>query len=303
MRRFLLLTFILILFIIAMQLALLGWLSVPAPHYPVFAETQFEVIAHQSGAGLSPPNTLTAMRTALEVGTDVLEMDIHMSRDGHIMVIHDQTLDRTTSCSGKVMDKTLAELQACDKGFYFRPAKAFHYPYRGADVRIPTLHDVFTTFPAQRMIIEMKQDEPSLVSKFCQLLRSFNVQDYVVVGSFRQKSMDEFREACPEVATSATPKEATKFILAAKIGLSGIISPVYAALQIPPAIKPPGVRFLPDFNIITPSLVEAAHKKGVVVQAWTINETSQMKSLLAMGVDGIMTDYPDRLVDAALQHR
>ena len=296
MKRILLLLFIFCLFVMAVQLAVHLWLSTSAPQYAVFDTRQFEVIAHQGGGGVSPPNTLTAMRAALAAGADVLEMDIRLSRDGQIVVIHDQTLDRTTSCKGKVRDRTLAELRGCDKGFHFKSGKAF--PFRNLGIEIPTLKDVFRSFPGQRMIIEIKHAEPSLVPEFCQMIRSFDMQEHLVIGSFRQKPIDDFRKTCPEVATSATLKEATLFVLTDKMGLSGIISPVYTALQILPLLKISSMPFLPEFNIVTPSLVEQAHAKGIVVQVWTVNEARQMKSLFAMGVDGIMTDYPARLVDA-----
>ncbi len=293
MKRILKLLFILTLFILGVQLVVHVWLSTSAPQYAVFKGMQFEVIAHQAGAGISPANTLTAMRAALAAGSEVLEMDIHLSRDSHIVVIHDQTLERTTSCKGKVMDRTLSELQGCDKGFHFKRGKTSLYPFRNQGIKIPTLKEVFSAFPDQRMIIEIKQSEPPLVKQFCQLIRFFNMQDRLVIGSFKQTSMDDFRQTCPEVATSATPKEAALFVLADKIGLGGIISPAYAALQIPPILKLP---FLPDLNIVTPSMLTQARAKGIIVQVWTVNEVQQMKGLFDMGVDGIMTDYPARLV-------
>ncbi len=281
MKRMLKLAVILIIFIVSLQLAVHWWLSEPAPHFPVFAKKGFEVIAHRGGSEFAPPSTLEAMRSAAAAGTDVLEMDIHSSSDGHIVVFHDQTLDRTTSCHGGIKEKSLAELQTCDKG--------------SKGIRIPTLHAVFNAFQNKRMIIEIKQHEPSLVPGFCRLIRSFKKQDHLIVGSFRQEPLDEFRKACPEVATSATPKEATLFILAGKIRFSRLISPVYTALQIPPKVPLPGI--LPNIDVATPSLVEQAHEKNLAVQVWTINEAQQMQELIAAGVDGIMTDYPSKLRD------
>ncbi|MBU2648713.1 glycerophosphodiester phosphodiesterase [bacterium] len=319
MKRMLVLLFTLLLFGAALQLGIHWWVSTPAPRYRVFEGLQFEVIAHQGGAGIAPPNTLTAMRAALAAGTDVLEMDIRSTRDGRIVVFHDQTLDRTTSCSGAVTAKTLVGLQACDKGYFFMPGKTGYgqrsatgaggpgnpdpYPFRNHGIRIPTLDEVFSAFPGQRMVIEIKQAEPSLVSGFCEMIRAFNMQDHVVIGSFKQDAMDEFREACPEVATSATLTEALTFFLADKIGLSSAISPVYAALQIPAAVVWPESWFLPDFKLVSSSLVKAAHARGIVVQVWTINDIKEMRALLAMGVDGIMTDFPARLVETVRQHR
>ncbi len=286
------------IFIGIMQLAVNWWQAKPAPRFPVLAENRFENIAHRGGRGEAPANTLEAMHSAMAVGADVLEMDIHMSRDGHLVVFHDQTLDRTTPCKGDIKHKTLAQLKACDKGYYFRPGNkgggtAGDYPYRNRGVQIPTLYDLFSAFPSQRMVIEMKQADPSLVSEFCRMIRSFEMQDLLMVGSLRQLPMDTFREECPEVATSATPKEAALFILADKVGLSSVISPVYALLQVPPSMDLPG--FLPELDITTPALLKGAHAKGLRVQVWTINDTALMRALFEMGIDGIMTDYPSRL--------
>jgi len=296
----------LFIFIGIVQLAVNWWQAKPAPRFPVLTENRFENIAHRGGHGEAPANTLEAMHSAMAAGADVLEMDIHMSRDGHLVVFHDQTLDRTTPCKGDIKHKTLTQLKACDKGYYYSPANkgketAGDYPFRNRGVQIPTLYDLFSTFPDQRMIIEMKQAEPSLVSEFCRMIRSFEMQDLLIIGSLKQQPMDKFREECPEVATSATPKEAALFILANKIGLSGAISPVYALLQVPPSVDLPG--FLPELDITTPALLKGAHAKGLLVQVWTINDAALMRTLFEMGIDGIMTDYPSRLAAIVRENR
>jgi len=266
-------------FTVLLQLAIHLWQAKPAPRFPALTDGKFRVIAHRGGDEIAPAGTLEAMRSALENGADTLEMDIRSSSDGHLVVFHDPTLDRTTSCSGAVTAKTLAELQNCDKG--------------RSGFRIPTLEKIFSTFSGQYMVIEIKQENPSLVNPFCKMVRRHQLQDRIIVGSFHQASLQEFRLACPEVATSATPAEVIRFVLPARIGLGRIVSPRYAALQIPPLVPLPGP--LPDFEVVTPSLVRQAHAKGLAVQVWTVNDTAQMKQLLAIGVDGIMTDHPSEL--------
>ena len=113
--------------------------------------------------------------------------------------------------------------------------------------------------------------------------------DKVIVGSFRQNVIDEFRAACPEVATSASPSEVTKFLTLSKTGISESYSPPMQALQIP--------ENLGALSIVTKDFVENAHRKNLKVHVWTINETADMQRLSEVGVDGIMTDYPDRLLD------
>lgn len=309
MKQILKLAGALIVFIAGLQLVLHWWMAQPAPRYAVLSKRQFEVIAHRGGRESAPPGTLQAMSAALAAGTDVLEMDIHMSRDGYLVVFHDQRMDRTTDCSGEISGKTLAEIQSCDKGYRFQRQKADRpqdpalegdasaETFRNRGYRIPTLESVFQSFPGQRMIIEIKQREPSLVPVFCRLIRTHVMQDRLIVGSFRQEALNEFRATCPEVATSASPKEATTFIMAGKTGLSSLISPVYAALQVPPRMRLPGI--LPTIEVATPALVKRAHKKGLAVQVWTVNDPREMRQLLAAGVDGIMTDVPSLLVGIA----
>lgn len=309
MKRILLLAVFLTTFILVTQMVVHWWLAEPAPRFQVLAEKGFDVIAHRGGREFAPQSTIEAMQAALDAGTDVLEMDIRQTRDAHLVVFHDATLERTTDCRGLVREKTLAELKRCEKNSgisgaqrskdsvegHLKPGSRMTDKIERRVYRVPTLKEVFATFGSERMIIEIKQQDPSLEDAFCSLIRSHHLADQIIVGSFKQQPMDRFRTACPEVATSATPKEATLFILSSWIGLSRLISPEYAVLQIPPELPLPG--FLPILDIATPSLVTKAHQKGVAVQVWTINDTVQMKTMLDAGVDGIMTDYPSKLVD------
>jgi glycerophosphoryl diester phosphodiesterase len=274
------------------------------------------VIAHRGGLGDGPENTLTAMRTAIGNGADVLEFDLWMSRDGHLVVIHDATLDRTTNCSGPVTEKTLEELQSCDAAYFFSPDPAYAnrrdrriyeplpeerlaslFPLRGKGITIPSLEAVFQAFPQRSMVIEIKQNTPSLVESFCQMIRQYHKDDQIIVGSFQLEPLDAFRLTCPEVMTSAAMPEAGRFVLLEKVYLSGLLSTPYQALQLPPSIPLFRRLRLPPFPVIGWSLIRTAHDRGLVVQAWTINDPEDMKRLIAAGIDGIMTDYPGRLIE------
>ena len=292
----------------------------PAKETKFSPMNRVEVIAHQGGAGIHPSNTLFAMQKAAAMGVDILEMDVHRSVDGHLVLIHDDTVDRTTNGSGKVKERTAAELISLDAAYYFSPdadysnireKKRRHqlenqeskYPLRGKNIRIPLMKEVFEAFPQKRMIIEIKQKSPSMAGQFCQLIRSYHRQEDVMVGSFHQQAMDEFRESCPEVPTSATPREGLLFFLGSKLKLTRAFSPEATALQFPGAMKlPESLSFLGRIETVNEGLIKEAHRKNMTIHVWTINDPEEMKKLIDLQVDGIMTDYPKRLIDIKTQN-
>ena len=216
-------------------------------------------------------------------------MDMHMTKDGVLVLMHDQTVDRTTDGTGAIRDLTLAEVQRLDAGYRFSADEDTTFPYRGQGLTVPTLEELFKTFPDKRFGIEIKQTEPvATAQRFCALTRQYGMQDKVLVSSFRQENMDAFRAECPEVATSATEKEVRLFYVLHRLGLSDLLPPVYNSFQVPE--KSGGI------HLLTPRFVTAAHRRGLAVQPWTINETEDLRRILALGVDGINTDNPDRLL-------
>lgn len=264
----------------------------PVPAHAFF--TRFEraplVMAHadDTGDGLWPGNTMVFLEGAAGLDVDVLEMDVHMTRDGVLVLMHDETVDRTTSGTGRIRDLTLAELQSLEVAGNWTQDAGRTYPYRGKGLRVPTLEQVFQRFPGYPMNIEIKQPSPSLVAPLCRLIREHGKQDEVLVASFHDAAIDELRETCPQLATSAGPGDAKRFVAFRAMRLTGAISPAYHAFQLPVAYG--------DITVITPGLVAAAHERRVQVHAWTINDPEQMQHLIDMGVDGILTDRPDILL-------
>ncbi len=286
--------------LVAVIVALVVWLlyrmltvTPPEPKALYADLPQPAVFAHRGGAGLWPENTLFAFRNAWALGVDVLEMDVHITRDGHIVVIHDSTVDRTTNGTGRVRDFTLAELQALDAGYRFTPDGGKTYPYRGKGIRIPTLEEVFDAFPDGRFNIEVKTDAPDAVGPLADLIKRKGVEDRVIVGSFDQAIVDELRARLPHVATFASQSEVTAFWVFQTLRLARAWRPVPDTLQVPTHHRLGGY----DVTVVTPGFVQAAHSLGVRVDVWTINDPDEMARLLDMGVDGIMTDYPDKLLD------
>lgn len=259
------------------------------------------VIAHQGGDGLRPSNTMLAFEYAVEIGVDMLEMDIHSSSDGVLVVIHDATVDRVTDGTGAIKDMTFDEIQALDAAYYwptlredegrdFTEQPEGEYPYRGQGVTIPALEEVLAAFPDMPMTIEIKQEDPSIAAPFCDMLREYEMTELVIVASFSPIAMQDFRAACPEVATAGVEDEIRKFFMLnlGRQAQSYEVPTGLTAFQVP--------EYFDALQVITPEFVTNAQALGIEVQAWTINTVEQMERMVAAGVNGIMTDYPDRLL-------
>ncbi|HSK70727.1 MAG TPA: glycerophosphodiester phosphodiesterase [Pyrinomonadaceae bacterium] len=247
------------------------------------------VIAHRGGAGLYPENTLHAFKGSSDLGVDVIELDVRGTADGTLVVIHDATVDRTTNGSGRISEMTLEAVKKLNAGYRFSPDGGKTFPFRESGVTVPTLPEVFAALPDARFNIEIKQETPSLVKPVCGLIRERKMSEKVVVASFRQSVLDDFRRECSEVATSAGPSEVSQFLAMYKTGLGASYSPAMQALQVP--------EYLTGLQVISKEFVENAQRLNLKVHVWTINETTDMQRLLGMGVHGIMTDYPDRLLN------
>ncbi len=268
----------------------------PAAEHPYFAQDQQQrplIMAHRGGAGLWPENTIYAFESALALGADILETEIRGTADGVLVLLHDSSVDRTTNGTGLTNSLTLAELKTLDAGFRWSSDGGRTFPFRERGITVPTLEEVFTAFPNIRINIDIKQVEPSLVEPLCKTIRIFGMTDKVLVASFDPKVLQTFRAKCPEVATSFSVREVMMFYLLNKVSLGRAYRPAAHALQVP--------EYRERLRVLTPKLINTAHNLNLRVHVWTINETTDMRRLLDLGVDGIITDYPDRLL--TLVHR
>ncbi|GAB4420497.1 MAG: glycerophosphodiester phosphodiesterase [Anaerolineales bacterium] len=283
-----------ILTVVGVLAFILAWVmtfSKPATAHPYYADDLNYplVIAHQGGDGLWPGNTLYAFERAAELGVDVLEMDLHISKDGVLVIMHDETVDRTTDGTGLLEEMTLEEVKALDAGYAWTPDDGATYPFRGQGVTVPTLEEVFQAFPEYRMVIEIKKTERSMAEPFCDLIRAYQMEDQVLVASFHDERMEAFRRVCPEVATSSARQETTVFVLLSKVYLGRAFSPAFQSLQVP--------RESSGITVMTEGFVRAVHERGLRVEPWTINDPAEMQKYIDWGVDGIITDRPDLMLD------
>ncbi len=256
------------------------------------------VIAHRGASGEYPENTLIAFRAAAEAGAPYFELDVHMTRDSVIVVSHDAELSRTCGLDAAIRDLTLAELKRADAGWGFTTSTAASaaaaltardgaFPFRGRGIEVPALAEVFAAFPERRYIIEVKQSTPSLAAALLDVIERAGMRRRVLVASEEQAPIDEMRALAPALPSGFPYHEIAAFMISLAPGAEPY-PPRGNALQIPPEYE--------SWRLVTPQSVAAAHRLGVEVHVWTVNDAAEMRAMLELGVDGIITDYPARLL-------
>ena len=260
----------------------------PMPEHTFTETDKHLVIAHRGGAGLWPENTLFAFRNAVQIGADALEFDVHATRDGELVVIHDATVDRTTDGSGRVDEMTWEALRGLDAGHTWTADGGASYPFRGMGLKIPSLAEVMSALPHTRMIIELKDVSASTRDRFSRAIGESALPDLKVVASFQAESVNYIRANNPGIATSSTAGEVLLFWILNSVGLGFAYVPGGETMQVPPRAL--------NLPLVTSGLITGAHRHNVDVYVWTINREEDMKRLIDQGADGIITDYPDRLL-------
>lgn len=278
--------------------------------------------AHQGGSYEAPSSTLYAMRKALEVGATALELDVHSTYDGHLVICHDATVERTTNGTGAISDLKLSELKQLDNAYWFIPdselkqqdiefchqpendASSRDYIFRGyapddPEFQIPTLREVLEAFPGVILNLDIKSTAPTVPGyegKLARLLAEYKRQDDVIVASFFDSAIETFSGISPQIPVAAPPSVLVKFYQLLKEQFAGedlaskeqLFAP-YVALQVPASYQ--------DIKVVEPGFVKLAHDLSLAVHVWTINDKDEMKQLVDMGVDGVITDRPSLLVD------
>ena len=254
-----------------------------------FGTKRPRVIGHRGASGTCPENTLVSFQQAVADGADILEMDVHLTLDGKVVVIHDATVDRTTSGTGQVGLMLLDTVQSLDAGYHFTTDGGKTFPFRGKGVTVPTFAEVLEAFPKVPMNVEIKGNDPALVHNFFQLLREHNrLKDIMVLVAAEPTSlMSTIRSAEPKATTGHSYWEVVRFLTLTRLRLPWLFTPQAPAMQVPNRTH--------KLDVVTPNFVRYAHMLGMEVHVWTINEEAEMKRLLAMGVDGLFTDFPGRM--------
>lgn len=237
-------------------------------------------IAHRGASAYAPENTVAAFDKAVEQGADAIELDLHLSRDGDLVVIHDDTLDRTTDANGPVHELNLKDLKRLDAGRWF--GKEF------AGERIPTLTEVLQRFAGKvTLALEIKAGSsvfPGIEEKVVSALRQHGGIDQTAVASFDHYALRRLKEIEPTIRTAA-------LLVGRPVSLSALAGPA----------KADGLAL--EASFVTKTEVEACRAAGLQLVVWVVNEPAQMRHFINLGVDGIITDRPDLLRLALTEHR
>ena len=253
------------------------------PPHPFF-RAEVRNLAHRGGGRLAPESTLAAFRSAAEAGADALEMDVRRTSDGELVVIHDARVDRTTDGSGEVAGLRFEELRTLNAGHRFRNG-AGEFPYRSDPLAVPRFEEVQAAHPDLPLVIEMKT--PDTAEPLCRAIQAAGQELTTLVAAFDGESLDRFRRACPRVATGGSFREVATFLILSFGGLAGLHDPAFDALLVSELSGP--------VRVVTPRFLRSARQAGLPVIVWTVNDAAEMRRLLELGVDGILTDDPATL--------
>jgi glycerophosphoryl diester phosphodiesterase len=245
------------------------------------------VFAHRGGAALRPENTVAAFDHGLALGADGLEFDVHLARDGAVVIHHDPTLERTTSGRGRLADRTADELAVLDAGHWFSPAAGGGHPFRGQGIGVPRLSAVLARYPGVPIIIELKGSNPALARRVIDDVRAAGAVDRVSLGGFSQAVLHAARAYEPRIRTGAGREETRWALYRSWVGWAPR-RPAYREFQVPEGAG--GTR------IVSRRFVDCAHRAGIPIHVWTVNDPACMRRLLDWGVDGLITDRPDLAV-------
>jgi glycerophosphoryl diester phosphodiesterase len=234
--------------------------------HPFFSSSRPLVFAHRGGSALAPENTLAAFDNGLALGADGLELDVHLSRDGMVVVHHDRLLDRTTALRGPIGERTAEELR---------------------DAAVPTLAEVLRRYRGTRIIVEMKMNHPALADATIEVVRRANAVDRVCLGSFGLRVLRAARAIEPAIATSGA-REEVRWALYRSWVRWPVSRTGYAGYQVP--------ELAGRTRVVSPRFVEYAHDAGLGVQVWTVDTEDDARRLLGWGVDALITDRPDVIV-------
>jgi glycerophosphoryl diester phosphodiesterase len=246
------------------------------------------LVAHRGGSALAPENTFPAYDRAAALGADALEIDVRLTLDGKVVVFHDEGTERLTGESGTIEARKLAEVAALDAAHAFSPDGGASFPLRGAGVTVPTLAAVLARYPSMRLNIDAKTEDSALAEALVRDVRAAGAADRVCLGSFSDAQAERLGSLLPEACRYLPQGAATCHVLAAKSGSPGRACPAaYDLADLP--------HHLSGMVVVDAKVVAYFHERGIPVHVWTVDDEPEMRELLAIGVDGIVTDRPDVL--------
>lgn len=266
------------------------------PYFSSFDAGHPMVLGHRGAAGCAPENTLLSFERCITQGADAVESDVQVTADGVPVLLHDADVRRVCDGTGPVAALSREALARLDAGYHFgiddrgRTEPDDATAFRGRGLRVPSVEEAFAAFPAARFNLEIKTAQNDAVAAVVALVARFERAERTLLTAGDDAIMRALREELTRqrvgAATSASVSDVVAVVRSAVEGKPP--PPEIQALQIPTAFG--------DRDLVTPALLEHAHRHGIAVHVWTINETTEMERLLDLGVDGLVTDFPERAV-------
>ena len=261
-----------------MALAPKPYLALPSPW----------LVAHRGGSRIAPQNTFLAFDLAAGLGADAIETDVRLSSDGAVMIFHDDDTEALTGAPGTIEARTVKEIGRLDVAFSFSEDGGVSFPLRGAGLRVPTFADALLRYPRMRFNVDAKSEDPALAEALARVVREARAEERVCLGSFHDAQADRLGALLPGVCRFLPQGAATRHVLAAKAGAAPVGLPVgYDLADLPARMG--------EMTVVDPPVVEHFHRLGIPVHVWTVDDPEEMRALLDIGVDGIVTDRPDVL--------
>lgn len=259
--------------------------------YESFLSPMPRIVAHRGDSANYPENTLPAFLSGVRMGIDVIETDVHITRDGEIVIWHDPTLERNTDGEGALEIHTLKELKKLDAGYTFTKDGGNTYPFRGKGIQLCTLSEALEACPDERFNIDLKSQEEDIVERYIDVIRKHNAENRVCTASFHLNNLRKLRRLAPDLLTSVSTLEVAPLVLKTKMHMLPAAFDRKIIFQVP--VRQYGI------TIINKRFIDEMHKRDAVVMVWTINEEEEMERLYKLGVDTIMTDDPALLIKTA----
>lgn len=258
------------------------------------ADSSLHVIGHRGAAGVAPENTVESIRRGVRAGAQAIEIDVHLSADGHLVAIHDDTVDRTTDGSGPVEEMTLEEIRQLDAGYGFTPDRGRSFPYRGTGVRVPTLDEAVEAAAGLPMVVEVKSPASGeALGAWLATRRDDGPggrgpadHERFIVGGFEREAVEPAADRA--AWRCATRADLIPFVLLGKVGIGAPLRSDLDAIMLPIRKGP--------LRLVTRRFVRRAHDRGLGVFVWTVNRPDVMRELLDLGVDGLISDVPARVL-------
>jgi len=246
-------------------------------------DVKVATVAHRGASGYAPEHTLSAYQIGIRSGADYIEIDLQMTKDGEIIAMHDDTVNRTTNGTGKITQLTLAHIKQLDMGSWFNEANPMYAREEFVDARVLTLREIFEIFGDDtKYMLETKSPEynPGLEEAMVALVEEFKLADHVAVQSFSKSSLKAIHRLNEDIEL---------------FQLLWYNTPAYISNATLKEIKEYAVGVSPNFQRVGPAYIEKVKEAGLLVFPYTVNYQINMEKAVRWGVDGLHTDYPDRL--------